>query len=231
MCLKMRLASRFCPLVFLSFLSFASVAAAQHKDSDFGVWGSVTLKKQFVGGFSGSLNCEIRSDSNVSNIALWWINPELKYKFNDYFTAEIGYRYSNVDRSDYYEQAHRWYTGGTAGMDWGPFRLTWRELIEQIYYTDRPEGSSGRVVSYLRTRLGIKLNVENMPIDPYFDVENFFHISDYRAGEVGIMRYTAGLRIPFGGGMHTLNIYYRYQQYFTSSPDDHILGLGYVLSL
>lgn len=224
-------ASRICAaLAVLLCLFPVGKSKAQGKGDDFAVWGSITVRKHFVEGLSGSLNCEIRSANTVSDIGLWWINPELKYKFNDYFTAEAGYRYSNVNRSEYYEQAHRWYAGGTAGVDFGPFRLTWRELLEQIYYTDREPGAYGRAISYLRSRLGMKLNLEAMPFDPYVEVENFLYVADYKAGQVGIMRYTAGVRVPVGQ-VHSLGIYYRYQQYFNSSPNEHILGLGYVLSL
>ena len=217
-------------VIAVILVMFSSICArAEVKENDFAMWGSLTVRKHIVSGLSLSVNGEIRSANTVRDINLWWVNPELNFKFNDYFSLMAGYRFSQVNRTDHYEPGHRWYAGGTIGVGIGPVRLSLRELIEQIYYTDREKGSYGSVVSYLRSRLNVDLRFESLPFVPYAEVENFLYIIDYKKGTTGIMRYSAGVRIPVAK-VNTFNVYYRCQQYFNDSPNDHILGLGYTLS-
>ena len=218
-------------LVSLVSLFFCGTAvAAGDRQDDFAVWSSITVRKHIVSGLSLSLNGELRTARTATDINLWWVNPELRFRFNELFSLEAGYRYARVNRIDYWEPAHRWYAGGTIGISIGPVYFYLRELIEQIYYTDRDPNASGSVISYLRSRLRVELKMDALPITPFIGVENFLYLFDYRKGETGIMRYTAGVRVPVGK-MHSFSGYYRFQQTFSSSGlDEHILGLGYTLS-
>lgn len=75
--------------------------------------------------------------------------------------------------------AFRWYAGGTIGVSIGPVYFFLRELVEQIYYTDRNLNVSGSVISYLRSRLRVEFRMESLPLTPFIGVENFLYLSDY----------------------------------------------------
>lgn len=200
------------------------------ENADFGIWGYFTVNKHIVSGLSFSLSGEVRSANTVEDLGLWYINPAISFKFNDYFSVLAGYRYANSIKSGVCEQIHRWYAGASAGIGIGPMRLVLREMIEQYHYTDRPQEHPVRMITYLRSRLRADFKFDSFFLRPYAEAENFLYIIGYRNGEIGHMRYTVGTKISVTK-VHSFDIYYRYQYYYGSSkPNDHVLGLGYILS-
>ena len=213
-----------CAFFLISIQSFSSTGGNLNVSSsdEFAMWGNVRINKHIFSGLSLSLSGEMRSKDNMDDISLWWINPEITFRFNDYFNVEGGYRYAGVNRDDGYESAHRWYVGGTAGISFGPAYLFLREMFEQIVY----ESST---VSYLRSRLRLELRFDDFLLTPFASVENFLYLSGERGGRTGIMRYTGGVRIRVSSS-NSFNVYYRYQRSYSASLGEHILGMGYTFS-
>lgn len=208
------------------FDTYAQVDAAD----DFGVWSTVTVKKKIVGGFSASISGELRTRDASKEVYQWFVNPELQYKFNEYFDVNAGYRFVRTAKAlGSFEPVHRWYAGVSAAVGFGPVRLQLREIFEQFNYTERDISADNRVLNYLRSRLRLEVAVKEIYVRPYADVEHFWYVAGYRAGDTGMIRYTAGVKIPVAK-MHTFDIYYRYVQQFSSSRNTNVLGLAYSLS-
>lgn len=198
-------------------------------EHDFGIWGDLTIKKHIVSGLSASVLGNIRTKENSSQIDQWRINPELQFKFNDYFDLSAGYIYYRSNKGIEYQGNHRWYGAVRMAVSFGPVHLHLRERFEQTIREGMEPGDYGRVYNYLRSRVGIDLKFENCPVTPYLNVENFLYVFEYKGGEVAEMRYTAGVKYKFAK-IHTLDLYYRINQKFPVTELKHIMGLGYTLS-
>jgi hypothetical protein len=182
-----------------------------------------------VSGLSASVLGNIRTKENSSQIDKWRINPELQFKFNDYFDLSAGYIYYRSNKGIEYQGNHRWYGAVRMAVSFGPVHLHLRERFEQTIREGMEPGDYGRVYNYLRSRVGIDLKFENCPVTPYLNVENFLYVFEYKGGEMAEMRYTAGVTYKFAK-IHTLDLYYRINQKFPVTELKHIMGLGYTLS-
>lgn len=198
-------------------------------DQDFAIWGRLIVKKHIVSGLSASINGEFRTKENSSEFDRWRVNPELQFKFNDYFDVSAGYIYYRTNQTTHYQGHHRWYGAVRMAIGVGPVKIHLRERFEQTIKEDMEPGTYGRIYNYLRSRLGAEVKLENLPITPYANVENFLYVFEYKGGEVAEMRYTAGLKYKFAK-IHTIDLYYRIVQPLPTTELTHVMGIDYTIS-
>lgn len=73
-------------LTFFVLLSCAGVAA---QDTDYGIWYEAKAEKNIWKGLRLDLEASIRTNEKAANIEKFYLEPGLRYKFNDYFNAGI----------------------------------------------------------------------------------------------------------------------------------------------
>ena len=73
-------------IIFISLLF--SVAAAGQK-TDYGIWYEAKAEKKIWNDLRADVEASIRTNENARNIEKFYIEPGLRYKFNDYFNAGI----------------------------------------------------------------------------------------------------------------------------------------------
>lgn len=220
-------------ILMLAFLivPFDSYAQTESDplEHDFGIWSDLTVKKHIVSGFSASVNGHLRTKENTSMVDQWRVNPELQFKFNDYFDLSAGYIYISSNKNTNYEGSHRWYGAFRMAVSFGPVHLHLRERFEQTIKEGMAKGEYGRIYNYLRSRVGVDLKFENCPVTPYANVENFLYVFEYKGGQGAEMRYSVGAKYKFAK-IHTLDLYYRIVQKLPTTELRHIMGVGYTLS-
>ena len=102
--------------LFLSATLIIPYLVAGQK-TDFGVWYEVKAEKKVIDHLRFDLEASVRTDQNASNIESMYLEPGLRYKFNDYLNAGIYYRFiEQLEKDGDFHARHRWFvqTRGTA---------------------------------------------------------------------------------------------------------------------
>ncbi|MCK7530924.1 MAG: DUF2490 domain-containing protein [Marinilabiliales bacterium] len=84
-------------------------AALVGQKTDSGIWYEAKAEKKIVKGLRFDLEASIRTDQNASHIEEFYIEPGLRYKFNDYFAAGVYYRFiEQEEKDDQFHPRNRW---------------------------------------------------------------------------------------------------------------------------
>lgn len=111
------------------------------------------------------LEASIRTNEKAANIEKFYLEPGLRYKFNDYFNAGIYYRFiDQKEKDDKYHPRHRWFIQmkGTA-PSMARFTLAVRYRIQQQFktYIEDPEDEEPQW--YQRIRFELDYDVREYP--------------------------------------------------------------------
>lgn len=217
-------------LAFFVFLTFAGVAA---QDTDYGIWYEAKAEKNIWKGLRLDLEASIRTNEKAANIEKFYLEPGLRYKFNDYFNAGIYYRFiDQKEKDDKYHTRHRWFIQmkGTA-PSMARFTLAVRYRIQQQFktYIEDPEDEEPQW--YQRIRFELEYDVRGVPLKPYINAEihtQMFSPNDFFADK---WRSMIGLEYTLSK-KHTFGIEYIYNDSrVTKPPYENILGLTYSVKL
>jgi hypothetical protein len=203
------------------------------QNTDNGIWYEAKAEKDIFKGLRFDLEGSIRTDQNGSHIEKFYLEPGLRYKFNDYFAAGIYYRFIEQEEDDgrYYPR-HRWFIQmkGSA-PEIARFTLSLRYRVQQQFktYIEDPEDEIPEW--YQRIRLELEYNIKGLPLKPYINTEMFSGLSfrnDYLADKwrsmIGI-EYTLHKK-------HTFGIEYIYNDSRVTKPAYmNLLGITYAIKL
>lgn len=219
------------PAALILALLLTAMAAGQ--DTDYGIWYEASASKDIWKDLRFDLEASIRTNENARNIEKFYIEPGLRYKFNDYFTAGVYYRFiDQKEKDDKYHTRHRWFIQmkGTAPSV-ARFTFSVRYRIQQQFktYIEDPEDEEPQW--YQRVRLELDYDVKGIPIKPYINAEmhtQLFSPNEYFADKwrsmVGI-EYTLHKK-------HTFGLEYIYNDSrVTKPPYENLLGITYSVKL
>ena len=93
--------------ILLAMLLAAAVAGQK---TDYGIWYEAKAEKDIWKGLRADLEASLRTNENAGNIDKFYIEPGLRYKFNDYFNAGIYYRFiDQKEKDERFHPRHRWF--------------------------------------------------------------------------------------------------------------------------
>jgi len=218
-------------LILLLALLLAAAAAGQ--DTDYGIWYEAKAEKDIWKGLRFDLEASLRTNENARNIEKFYIEPGLRYKFNDYFSAGFYYRFiDQEEKDDKYHPRHRWFVQmkGTAPSV-ARFTLSVRYRVQQQFktYIEDPEDEEPQW--YQRVRIELDYDIKGIPIKPYINAEMYTqlftpneYIADKWRSMVGI-EYTLNKK-------HTFGLEYIYNESrVTKPPYENLLGITYSVKL
>ncbi len=217
-------------LTFFVLLSCAGVAA---QDTDYGIWYEAKAEKNIWKGLRLDLEASIRTNEKAANIEKFYLEPGLRYKFNDYFNAGIYYRFiDQKEKDDKYHPRHRWFIQmkGTA-PSMARFTLAVRYRIQQQFktYIEDPEDEEPQW--YQRIRFELDYDVRGVPLKPYINAE--IHAQLFSPNELFADKWRSMIGIEYTlSKKHTFGIEYIYNDSrVTKPPYENILGLTYSVKL
>ncbi|MGE5348067.1 MAG: DUF2490 domain-containing protein [Actinomycetota bacterium] len=217
-------------LTFFVLLSCAGVAA---QDTDYGIWYEAKAEKNIWKGLRLDLEASIRTNEKAANIEKFYLEPGLRYKFNDYFNAGIYYRFiDQKEKDDKYHPRHRWFIQmkGTA-PSMARFTLAVRYRIQQQFktYIEDPEDEEPQW--YQRIRFELDYDVRGVPLKPYINAE--IHAQLFSPNEFFADKWRSMIGIEYTlSKKHTFGIEYIYNDSrVTKPPYENILGLTYSVKL
>ncbi len=224
--------------LLIPLLLFLTALCVSAQESDFGIWYELNGNYNIVKGLRFDLETSIRTDKNASNIGSFYVEPGLRYKFNDYFNAGIYYRFiekeETIDKSEgiykFYPR-HRWFIQLKGNLPINRFTLSARyRFQEQIKtYIEDPGDEVPQWVH--RLRLELDYDIKGIPLKPYINAEAQSIMFEPDDIAIENWRYMAGAEYTFYK-KHTVGLEYIYNVSKTTKPTyTNIIGLTYSINL
>lgn len=201
--------------------------------TDYGIWYEVKAEKNIIGGLRFDLETSIRTDDNASNIESFYIEPGLRYKFNDFFAAGIYYRFiEQKEKDDQYHPRNRYIAQlkGTLPKVYR-FTLSARYRMQVQYKTFIDDVEDEEPLWGQRLRLELEYDVRGMPLKPFFNVEAQRLLSVSTENTIDKWRYIIGAEYTVNK-RHTFGLEYIYNESRVTKPAYmNLLGLTYTVKL
>jgi len=216
----------------LLFLMLIAISASAQK-TDYGIWYEASASKDIVKGLRADLEASIRTNENGRNIDKFYIEPGLRYKFNDYFNAGIYYRFiDQMEKDGRYHPRHRWFVQmkGTAPSV-ARFTFSVRYRIQEQFKTYIKDPEDEEPDWYHRVRFELDYDVRGIPVRPYINVE--MHTQLFSQNEYGVDKWRSMAGIEYTmNKRHTFGIEYIYNDSRVSKPPfENLLGITYSVKL
>jgi len=219
------------PLLIMLVLLFSVAAAGQ--DTDYGIWYEAKAEKKIWKDLRFDLEASVRTNEEARNIEKFYIEPGLRYKFNDYLNAGVYYRFIDQKEKDgEFHPRHRWFfqvKGNAPSVARFTFGVRYRIQQQFKTYLEDPEDEEPQW--YQRIRFELDYDVKGVPLKPYINAE--MHTQLFSPNEFFADKWRSMIGIEYTlNKKHTFGIEYIYNDSrVTKPPYENILGLTYSVKL
>ena len=162
-------------ILCLLCMAASGLAKAQGTDNDletvFGGRFSVTADKKIVKGFHWTVDGEVRSSENFSDLGRYQVGTGLTYKVTENIKLGAGYLYiSDKNSADIWKPRHRVFGDVTFSLRSGDWRFA---LKERLQLTHREVGNKfQKVPNLLALKSRFKVSYKGSPVlTPYASIE------------------------------------------------------------
>lgn len=201
--------------------------------TDSGIWYEVKAEKKIVKGLRFDLEASIRTDQNASHIEEFYIEPGLRYKFNDYFAAGVYYRFiEQEEKDDQFHPRNRWIAQvkGTLPSVYR-FTLSARYRMQVQFKTYINDVEDEEPLWGQRLRLELEYDIKGLPLKPFANVEAQQLLSIPTEYTIDKWRYIIGAEYTLNK-KHTFGLEYIYNDSRVTKPAYmNLLGVTYSIRL
>lgn len=201
--------------------------------TDYGIWYEAKADKDIWKGLRFDLEASVRTDQNASRVETFYLEPGLRYKFNDYLAAGIYYRFiEQLEKDEQFHVRHRWFAQvkGTAPSFYR-FTLGVRYRIQEQFKTYIEDPEDKVPVWYQRLRFELDYNIKGIPLTPYINTELHGLLSEPNEYTFDKWRSMIGIEYTLNK-RHTFGIEYIYNESRVTKPAYmNLIGLTYSVSL
>lgn len=215
-----------CIFIILSLYLPLELAAQK---TDYGIWYEAKAEKKIIKNLRFDLEASIRTDENASHIESFYVEPGLRYKFNDYFAAGVYYRFiEQREKDDLYHPRHRWFLQMKGTLpEICRFTLAARYRLQEQFMTYINDVEDEEPLWGQRLRLELDYDIKGMPLRPFVNVEAHSLISVQTENTVDKWRYIIGAEYTFNK-KHTFGLEYIYNESRVTKPAYmNLLGVTY----
>lgn len=198
-------------LLFFTSL-FLPMLQGQEND-DFGTWTDFQATKSWNRIYA-SFRAEYDSKDNAKSLDIWFLRPTVGIKITPWLKFDVGYDFYNKPS----EIQHRLLPSLSATLKEGKLTVSVRERYTMIY-----NPSSDTYSHILRSQLKAQYAIPNSHFKPYLAMEIFTWDHWQKT------RHYVGTLINIANH-HDLDLFYMYYT-FDGKPAEHVLGLGYHITL
>lgn len=227
-----KIKNKLLPGLLLVLYCLLPAARANAQDQDANLWMTISIEKKIIKPLSLTLTQEFRMNENITELGTFFTGLEVTYKINKYLRVSGGYRFINKRRvDDSYSKRHRYYFDLSVRKKFKPVTLSFRTIF-QSQYKDVFSSDDGKVPgNYWRNKLELKFDA-GKNIQPYISAEIFTPLKRPYNIFFDLTRYCGGVEYQINR-MNTIDVYYMFQkENNVNAPQiDHIIGIGYYLSL
>ncbi len=218
-------------LTVIAALLLSSVLAGQK--TDYGIWYEVKADKKIWKALRFDLEASVRTDQNAARVETIYLEPGLRYKFNDYLAAGVYYRLiEQLEKDNQFHIRHRWFAqvkGTTPSFYRFTMALRYRVQEQFRTYFDDPE--DGEPVWYQRMRFELSYDIKGVPLMPYFNTELHGLLGEPNAYTIDKWRSMIGVEYTLKK-RHTFGVEYIYNDSRVTKPAYmNIVGVTYSVKL
>jgi hypothetical protein len=202
------------------------------QEPDFGIWYEAKADRKIIKDLKFELETSLRTDQNASNIESFYAEPGLRYKFNDYFSAGIYYRFIEQKQGDgrFYAR-HRWFVQLRGELPVRRFTFSARYRIQEQFRTYIRDPEDEIPEWYHRLRLEISYDIKGIPLKPYVNAEARSQLFSPNNIMIEKWRYIAGAEYTIHK-KHTFGLEYIYNTSRVSKPARmNTIGVTYSIKL
>ena len=205
--------------------------AVRAQDPDFGIWYDLKADYKFGKGFRADFEGCLRTVNDASEIDSWYIEPGIRYKFNEYFSAGVYYRFiKKIEDDGNYYARHRWALQAKGDLPVGRFTFSLRYRFQEQTKTYLEDAGDEKTIWFNRTRFEIDYDVKGLPLKPYANVEVWNQIFADNGIFIDETRYTIGTEYTVFK-IHAVGLEYIYHVSHVSKPAyRNILSVIYSVS-
>lgn len=217
-------------LCLLIWLLIPAALAAQ--DRDFGIWYEVSAETKIYKSLRFDLETSIRTNENASNAETFYAEPGLRYKFNDFFSAGLYYRFiEQREKDDKFYARHRWFFQLKGSLPVKRFTLSARYRMQEQFKTFIEDPEDEFPQWYQRLRLELDYDIRGIPLQPYVNAEMQSLLFARNDIFIEKWRYMAGMEYTVNK-RHTFGLEYIFNMSKVSKPPYmNIIGITYSFRL
>lgn len=217
----------------LLILSLFIPVAMHAQKTDFGIWYEVKADKKITDRLRFDLETSIRTEENASSIETFYVEPGLRFKFNEYFAAGVYYRFiEQKENDDNYHPRHRWFVQlkGTLPSFYR-FTFAARYRMQQQFKTYINDVEDEEPLWAHRLRLELDYDIKGLPLRPIASVEIHNLLSIPTEYTVDRWRYIVGVEYTVNK-KHTFGLEYIYNDSKVTKPAYmNAIGITYAVKL
>jgi hypothetical protein len=159
-------------------LLIISSGKAKGQENDFGAWYGAEIDHSFSKRIDASLKASLRTYKDAKVLDEAFIEGELSYGFNDYFSVAGSYRLSEVsDGNDGNHIRHKLFAIIKGKVPVDRFTFSARAMFQTTIRTYVEDEDDKRIFYTGRLKLKAAYNTKSFPIDPYIGFESFTKIT------------------------------------------------------
>jgi hypothetical protein len=172
-----------------------TLVAFPQKD-DFGIWYSISAEHKLSKKLEVDLAASIRTFNNASKIEEAFIEGGISYNLNKIITLSGTYRLTdNIENNNSYYFRHKVFLDVKGNFPAGNFNFSCRMRFQtglKMYLEDENDK-----YPYYAGRIKIKALYRTpiFPLNPYIWAESFLPMFSDESGELGKIRYSAGMEL------------------------------------
>jgi hypothetical protein len=222
--MMMMMTKKGCIILFLIFLSFATMA----QKKDFGIWYGVSAEHKLTKKLEVDLSTNIRTFNKASKIDEAFIEGGLDYHFSKHLSLAGSYRLTKKieDNNSYYYQ-HKLFVDFKGSLTPGNFSLSARLRLQTRTKTYIKDENDTHPDYTGRIKLKAVYKTPVFPLDPYIYVETFQPMFSDLSGTVGKNRFAAGVALKIAK-RHSVEAEYIFQRdYQPHLSDINIISVNY----
>lgn len=179
-------------VAYILVLLFYFISAHAQTD-DFGIWYELSFEKKLTDKLTVGLEESLRTFNNASEFKSFNNDLGFKYTLSDFFSVNLGYRYSINKYENGYFGKHRVYVTFNAEKEINDFKFSYKNKF-QINKSSYINEMSDLYPSYNdRNYLKIAYNIRGVKTDPYISAETFHNIQTPSFYSITETRYVVGV--------------------------------------
>lgn len=200
------------------------------QNNDFGIWYGVNAEYSLKKKLSFTLETEVRTFNNASEIGEFFMEGGAGYKFNKHLSAGGAYRITNnLENDNDYHIRYKWMAEIKGDESIGNFNFSGRFRFQRQTRTYFESIYDMFPRSYGRIRLKTEFKTPSFPVNPYIYFETFFRMFEQSDKRFNKDRYAIGLEYKLTKRQSVEAEYFFQRDYLPHISGLNIISLEYNL--
>lgn len=215
--------------VFFLLLIICGAASAQ--EPDYGIWGAVSGKYEFIKNLDAEFKIGLKSEEKLTIIEQYYFEPGLSYGITKWLSAGVSYKLlRKYEDDERFHIRHRQYLYMKGDVEAGRLALSLRTMYQRTTRTFIEKEKHRIPEKFMRVKLQADYDIKSSPLKPFISYEPFIPVDKGDGFEFEKSRYSAGVDLKLSKHSR-LEAGYLLEDYKKEEDGSlHVLSLEYKFS-